>query len=167
MTAQPFHGLFDHPDAWSVFASGQARGTVTAITLENGDPGIRLEYDFHGGGGFVVIRREIVLDMPDTFEIGFMIRGEGPKNHFEFKVASSGGANVWRHLCQDFEWPAEWTTHRFQERALPFAWGPAGGGAPSAIEAVEIVVAAGPGGKGCLALGSAFLRAQRIQIAFR
>lgn len=163
MTAQPFHGLFDHPDAWSVFASGQARGTVTAITLENGDPGIRLEYDFHGGGGFVVIRREIVLDMPDTFEIGFMIRGEGPKNHFEFKVASSGGANVWRHLCQDFEWPAEWTTHRFQERALPFAWGPAGGGAPSAIEAVEIVVAAGPGGKGCLELGSAFLLDQRLK----
>lgn len=162
MSLSSFSGLFDQPDAWRVFASGQARGTLSAIDGPEGRPGIALDYDFHGGGGFVVIRRELPFAMPDTFEIGFLLRGYGPRNHFEFKVASPGGANVWRHLCQDFDLPDSWTPHLFNERGLPFAWGPAGGGAPSEVEAVEIVIAAGPGGNGRLELSAAFLDDQRL-----
>lgn len=162
MPLSSFSGLFDQPDAWRVFASGQARGILSGITGPEGRPGIALDYDFHGGGGFVVIRRELPFVMPDTFEIGFLLRGHGPKNHFEFKVASPGGANVWRHLCQDFELPENWMPHQFNERGLPFAWGPAGGGAPSEVEAVEIVIAAGPGGNGRVELSAAFLDDQRL-----
>ncbi len=126
----PFVSLFEDPGRWQVFASGQAEGRLSRIEAADGKPGLRLDYDFHGGGGFVVIRRAIRFKLPDTFEIGFLLRGEGPPNHFEFKVASPGGANVWRHLRQDYQMPREWSDCRFHERDLPFAWGPAGGGAP-------------------------------------
>lgn len=152
MSAHPFWQLFEDPTQWQVFASGQAEGRISKITGEDGKPGLRLDYDFHGGGGFVALRRVLQFKLPETFEIGFQLRGHGMPNHFEFKVAAPGGTNVWRHLHQDFKLPNQWTGHRFHERNLPFAWGPAGGGAPSEVEAVEFVIAAGPGGKGVLEL---------------
>jgi len=158
-----FNSLFADPDGWQVFASGHAEGKTSRITTVDGAPGMRLEYDFHGGGGFVVIRRAVELSLPHTFEIGFRLRGEGPPNHFEFKVASPGGVNVWRHLRQDFHMSPEWSDFRFREREFPFAWGPAGGGAPSQVEAVEIVIAAGPGGKGFLELSQASMEDQTLR----
>lgn len=157
MIPHPFATLFDHPDPWQVFASGQAVGQISRITGPDGKPGLRLDYDFHGGGGFVVMRRVVSFTLPESFGIGFRMRGQGPPNHFEFKVADPGGSNVWRNLSPDFELPAAWSDYHFNERSLPFAWGPAGGGAASLIEAVEFVIAAGPGGKGHLELaGPAF-----------
>ena len=158
-----FATLFEDLSGWQVFASGQAEGRLSPAAAPDGRPGVRLDYDFHGGGGFVVIRRGIALCLPDTFEIGFLLRGEGPPNHLEFKVASPGGANVWRHLRQNFPLPGEWADFRFHERGLPFAWGPAGGGAPSDVEAVEIVIAAGPGGRGFIELAAASLADQTLR----
>ncbi|MBC8126616.1 MAG: discoidin domain-containing protein [Gloeobacteraceae cyanobacterium ES-bin-144] len=154
MNPHPFFSLLDNLSEWQVFASGQAVGKLSKTTDTPGNAGIRLDYDFHGGGGFVAIRRVFHFNLPEAFEIGFHMRGEGPQNHFEFKVAGPSGANVWRHLNPDFRLPDAWTDHRFHERSLLFAWGPAGGGAPSEIEAVEFVIAAGPGGKGVLELAS-------------
>jgi hypothetical protein len=150
----PFISLFDDPAAWQVIASGQAEGRVSKITTSDGHAGLRLDYDFHGGGGFIAMRRVLRFKLPETFEIGFRLHGVGRPNHFEFKVVDPGGTNVWRHLQQDFTLPDVWAEHRFHERSLPFAWGPAGGGAPSEIDAVEFVIAAGPGGKGFLELAA-------------
>jgi hypothetical protein len=158
-----FLSLFDDPGAWRVFASGQAEGHLSAITTQAGDRGLRLDFDFHGGGGFVVMKKELRFRMPETFEAGFDLRGAGPRNHFEFKVADPTGTNVWRHLQQEFELPAEWTPCRFNERDLPFAWGPAGGGAPDEVGAVEIVIAAGPGGKGYIELALPVLDDQTLR----
>ena len=163
MSDHPLARLFDDPAHWQVFASGQAEGSLSSVGGEHGEPGLRFAYDFHGGGGFVVIRRVIPLRLPDTFEIRFRHRGKGPPNHFEFKVASTGGANVWRHLRQDYPMPEEWTDFRFHEREFPFAWGPAGGGGPSEVEAIEIVVAAGPGGKGHIDFTGAALEDQTLR----
>ncbi len=159
-----FSSLFETSEEWQVFASGNAQGSLTPVTAPDGTLGVRLDYDFHGGGGFVVMRRAIPLTLPNTFEIGFQMRGKGPPNHFEFKVASPGGLNVWRHLRQDFPLPTTWTDFSFNERAFPFAWGPAGGGAPSEVEAVEIVIAAGPGGRGTLELSHASLEDQTLSL---
>ena len=163
MSVHPFSSLFDDPSRWQVFASGQAKGELSQITTPDGKPGLRLDYDFHGGGGFIVIRRVWSFKLPQTFEISFRLRGEGPPNHFEFKVADPGGANVWRHMRKDFEIPEEWTESRFSERDLPFAWGPAGGGAPSEVGAIEIVVAAGPGGIGVMELAAPMLEDQAMR----
>ncbi len=153
-----FQSIFEDADSWQVFASGQAEGKITRTAAH----GIRLDYDFHGGGGFVVIRRVLPLKLPETFEIALKIRGEGPPNHFEFKVADPGGTNVWRDQRLEFEIPSAWTDFRIRERDLLFAWGPAGGGGASEIEAIEFVIAAGPGGKGVLELAAPSLEDQTL-----
>lgn len=167
MTANSFSTLFESPGDWQVFASGQAQGFLSRIAGPGGKSGVRLDYDFHGGGGFVVIRRVCPFELPDTFGIGFRIRGQGPPNHFEFKVASPGGANVWRHLRKDHVMTEDWQDFGFNERGLPFAWGPAGGGGPSEVEAVEIVVAAGPGGSGWIELADAVLEDDTLREPLR
>ena len=153
-STHPIFSLFDDPCAWQVFASGQAEGRLSRSTDDLGRPGLRLDYDFHGGGGFIAIRRVAPFSLPETFEIGFRLRGDGLPNHFEFKVADPGGANVWRHLRTDYPLPRNWSDFSFNERDLPFAWGPAGGGAPTSVEAIEFVIAAGPGGSGSLELAA-------------
>lgn len=158
-----FSALFEDSAQWQVFASGQAEGVLSCSAAPDGTHGLRLDYDFHGGGGFVAIRRPLAFKLPTTFEIGFLLRGEGLANNLEFKVSSPGGADVWRHVCKAFTPPESWRSHRIRERDLPFAWGPAGGGAPSEIEAVECVIAAGPGGKGTLHFATPSFEDQTLQ----
>ena len=150
MSAELFASLFDDPADWSVVASGQAAGRLS----RGGNSSLRLDFDFHGGGGFVVIHREIRMRMPETFRIGFVLRGGGLPNHFEFKLSDPVGANVWRNLRPDFSPPEIWKPFRISERELPFAWGPAGGGSPGEVGSVEFVIAAGPGGEGFLELAA-------------
>ncbi len=164
MTAHPFSSLFDDPNSWQVVASGDAKGRISAIKTGDGNVGLRLDYDFHGGGGFVVMRRDFAFKLPASFEIGFRLRGTGLPNHFEFKVAATGGTNVWRHQRLEFQMPNEWSDYRFNEREIPFAWGPAGGGAPSEVEAVEIAITAGPGGRGTLELSLPTIKDQTVRL---
>ena len=157
--------VFGDPASWQVAASGQAEGRVSALCGPAGEAGLRLEVDFHGGSGFVVIRKELRLDLPETFAFGFRLRGDGPPNHFEFKVVDPGGANVWRYVQPDCSWPAAWTPLQVRERDLPFAWGPAGGGAPTGVGAIEFAVVAGPGGRGTLELTDFSLRDESFRSA--
>ena len=98
MSSSTLADFFADPASWLVVASGQAEGRLTLAEGPDGKPALRLDYDFHGGGGFVVARKEIQLALPETFQLGFSLHGEGPTNHFEFKVADPGGSNAWR--CQ-------------------------------------------------------------------
>ncbi len=163
MSVHPFSTLFDDHHQWQVFASGQSEGVISQITAADGSAGLRFVYDFHGGGGFIVIRRVIQFSLPGTFEIGFSLRGEGPPNNFEFKVADLGNTNVWRRLRENVELPDAWTAIRLHERDLPFAWGPAGGGAPTDVGSVEFAIVAGAGGKGVLELSAARYEDQTLQ----
>jgi F5/8 type C domain len=158
--------FFSDLNAWSVVASGQATGELNTASGSNHRAGLRLDFDFHGGGGFVVVRRAVEFSLPETFEIKFEIRGSGLANHLEFKVTDPSTTNVWRHLRQNFELPAIWTDLKIRERDLPFAWGPAGGGAASMISAIEVVIAAGPGGKGSIELSNFLLEDQSLNQAF-
>ncbi|MGL4399291.1 MAG: discoidin domain-containing protein [Luteolibacter sp.] len=162
MPAESLSDFFKDPTAWKVIASGQAEGRLVAVAGPDGKPAMRLDYDFHGGGGFVVIRRQVRLDLPETFEFHFSICGAGPKNHFEFKIADPEDANAWRFLKEQLDLPADWQKVRIRERDLPFAWGPAGGGGPKVVGAVELVVAAGPGGKGSVSFSDLILEDQSL-----
>lgn len=161
----PLPDIFADPAAWLVAASGQAEGRLSVIAGPAGQAALRLEYDFHGGSGFVVLRKELRFALPETFAFGFALRGTGPSNHLEFKVADPGGSNVWRHQVPDCDWPSAWTPMHIRERDLPFAWGPAGGGAASEIGAVEFAVVAGPGGRGTLELSDFSLLDESFRVA--
>ena len=164
MAITALSSFFNDPSAWQVIASGLAEGRLSSVSGPDGKPALRLDYDFHGGGGFVVARREIHLALPETFEIAFQLCGAGLPNHFEFKVADLAGSNAWRYQKQDFQTPAQWETCRIRERDLPFAWGPAGGGAASLIGAVELVIAAGPGGSGHIAFSEISLKDETLHL---
>lgn len=160
MLSEIFARLFNDPTTWAVYASGQAVGTLTKVGLKNGGVGLRLDYDFHDGGGFIVARKEVKFTLPETFEINFRLRSESPANHFEFKLSDPCNENTWRYFRDDFRWPKQWATQQIRERDLPFAWGPAGGGAPSEVGSMEFVVSAGPGGKGSIWLAEFSLEDQ-------
>jgi hypothetical protein len=138
---------FEDLSAWTAIASGQAR---LALSLERGRQGgaMRLDFDFQGGGGFVVARKPFVLTLPESYAFSFDIRGIGPSNIFEFKLVDASNQNVWRWRVEAFDLPEDWQALRIKSSQIQFAWGPLGGGLARDIAAIELVVAAGPGGQG-------------------
>ncbi|MFZ0790262.1 MAG: discoidin domain-containing protein [Chromatiaceae bacterium] len=138
---------FEDWSAWTAIASGQAR---LRISPERGARGgaMRLDFDFRGGGGFVVARKPFPLTLPESYCFSFDIRGIGPSNILEFKLVDASNQNVWRWREESFDLAADWQTLRIKSTQLPFAWGPLGGGPARDIAAIELVIAAGPGGQG-------------------
>ena len=136
---------FASTSGWQAFASGEAE---MKITVEAG--ALRLDFDFHGGGGFVVARKEFHRTMPVDYAFAFRVRGRAPKNKFEFKLADPSNRNVWRWQEDEFDFrdlPRELHLHG---SSIDFAWGPAGGGRIQKLGAIEFVLSAGPGGKGTI-----------------
>jgi hypothetical protein len=109
---------------------------------------IRMDIDFHSGGGYAVARRVVDIEMPENYEITFRVRGTVPRNNLEFKLIDSTGENVWWLNRRDFAFPRTWTTYRIKRRQVQFAWGPLGGGELRRAAGIEIAVTAGAGGKG-------------------
>jgi hypothetical protein len=136
---------------WHPVASGQARLTLDADVGAAGQAALRLDYDFDGGGGFVVARRTLACALPETWALSMRLRGAAPANKLEIKLVDAGGRNVWWWHRDAFDVPAEWQTLRIRNSEVAFAWGPAGGGAPRELGALEIAIAAGPGGRGTVA----------------
>ncbi len=138
---------FDDLSGWTVFASGEA---ALAISPDAGPGGtaMRLDFDFHGGGGFVGVRRLLPLKLPETYLFHFNIRGKAPSNIFEFKLADASNQNVWRYRVEAFDVPQAWQPVSIRNSQIEFAWGPLGGGPARSTAAIELVIAAGPGGTG-------------------
>ncbi len=134
---------FSDAAGWQAFASGEAEMKVTAET-----GALRLDFDFHGGGGFVVARKEFRFAIPDDYAFAFRVRGTAPKNTFEFKLADPSGKNVWRWQQAAFAFGKQARELNLRGSRIDFAWGPAGGGTPAQLGAIEFVLSAGPGGKG-------------------
>ncbi|MES2996169.1 MAG: discoidin domain-containing protein [Verrucomicrobiota bacterium] len=139
--------VFRELAGWEIFASGQARGKIS-LSGKGVGARLRIDYDFHGGSGWVAARKAVSWQMPESYQFGFDVGGEGPLNHLEFKLTDPSGANAWRWQRVRFPDAKEGRQVCIHERELPYAWGPAGSGAAKEIGAVEWVIVAGPGGKG-------------------
>ena len=144
---------FDAVEGWSAHP---ADGVDLAARSEGG--ALRLDFDFHGGGGYAVVRREVALDLPGNYAFSFRIRGEAPPNHLEFKLIDAGGDNVWWSVRRDVAWPVEWETFVVKRRHITFAWGPLGGGEIRHAAAIELAITAGSGGKGSVWIDDLELR---------
>lgn len=138
---------FEDLSGWIPFNSGQSKLTISPDQGLRGRA-MRLDFDFSGGGGFVVARKEFPLEIPESYSFLFHVRGSGPGNIFEFKLIDETNRNVWRHRVEEFDFPKEWQPVRIRDSQIEFAWGPLGGGVPRRSAAIELVIAAGPGGKG-------------------
>src|SRR4051812_12004218 len=56
---------------------------------------MRVDFDFHGHGGYAVIHRPLTMTLQPNYEFSFAIRGDAPTNTLEFKLIDSTGGNVW------------------------------------------------------------------------
>jgi hypothetical protein len=138
---------------WSAVTSGEAQLALSGDTGPGGGA-IRLDYDFKAGGGFVVARKPFARRMPDSWAIELHVRGAAPANKLEVKLADPTGRNVWWWHRDAFEFPDAWQPLRIRSSQVSFAWGPAGGGPMRELGAIEIAIAAGPGGRGSVSLAN-------------
>ena len=138
---------FETPSAWSPMP---ASGVEMKLAPEPGPHGnaLRVDFDFHGGGGYAVLHRKLDLELPANYRFEFWIRGETQPQNLEFKLLDASGENVWWCNRVNHEFPREWTTERVRKRQIAFAWGPKGGAEVSRAAAIEIAITAGSGGKG-------------------
>jgi hypothetical protein len=138
---------FADVSGWMPVASGEAELRLVRDAGPSGHA-LRLDFDFKGGGGFVVARKPFARRMPAVWAITLELRGVAPANKLEVKLADPTGADVWWWHRDAFEWTDAWRTLRIRSSDVSFAWGPAGGGAMRELGAIEIAIAAGPGGAG-------------------
>src|SRR5438093_887077 len=153
---------FTDISGWTPVASGQAQ---LDISRDRGPRGgaMRLDFDFKGGGGFVVARKRFSFSLPDAYAFTFDVRGVAPANKFEFKLVDPGGHNVWRYQEDALDFPAEWRSLRIRSSQIDFAWGPAGSGPMRQVGAIELAIAAPPGGKGTLWIADLCLEDQSFR----
>jgi hypothetical protein len=135
--------------AWQPVVSGNAQLHLTPIR-SGPFPALRLDYDFQGGGGFVVARCAVSRAMPEDYAVKFRLRGTGAVNNLELKLVDATGQNVWRHVDKDLAPPRRWKQLKVQSQDIDFAWGPLGSGLISALGSMEFAIVAGAGGKGTL-----------------
>lgn len=139
---------FDSVSQWKAIPSD---GVSLAISRDpNGFRGsaMRLDVDFHGGGGYAVAHRAVSLDLPPNYELSFRVRGEIPPENLEVKLIDSTGDNVWWLDRRDYAFPTKWSLYTIKKRQITFAWGPKGGGELKHAAALEFSITAGSGGKG-------------------
>lgn len=134
---------------WQPTASGQAQLQLSRVPA--GKLGaLKMDYDFKGGGGFVVVRQNCARTLPAEYGLQFRLRGSGSINDLEIKLVDASGLNVWRRVIKRLEPPRRWRRFSIASEELEFGWGPAGGERMSELGAVEFAVVAGEGGAGSL-----------------
>ena len=132
--------------AWLPVTSGQAQLALSSASV-GGLPALRMDFDFKGGGGFVVARRMVHRAMHEDYAVSLRLRGRGPVNDLELKLIDTTGQNVWRYVKKDLHPPARWKSMRIDSREIEFAWGPASGGVLTELGAIEIAIVAREGGR--------------------
>ncbi|MCW5698576.1 MAG: discoidin domain-containing protein [Rhodospirillales bacterium] len=140
---------FEQLEGWTTTAS---KGVDVEIAQDEGQEGmaLRVDFDFHGNSGFIIVRKELPMTLPPNFAFNYRIRGDAPKNALEFKLIDPEAQNVWRAQYRDFEFPRLWKKMSVKRRHLDFAWGPSGGDSLSEIGALEFAISSERGGKGSI-----------------
>ena len=138
---------FSDASDWHPYPSGQATLRIKS-ERSGGQNALRLDFDFKGGGGFAVARRELRMHLPPAFMFHFRVRGYARPNKLEFKLADVSGRNVWRWQKESFEFTTAGTQLDLRGSEIAFAWGPAGGGQLRSLGAIEFVISAESGGRG-------------------
>lgn len=140
---------FRDVQAWSAITIGQAQLELTGDAGPDNGKSLRLDYDFKGGAGFVVARKKIArAHMPAVWAMTLRARGAAPANKIEVKLIDPSGSNVWWWKREAHVFTADWQMLTIRSSEVAFAWGPAGGGSLTALDAIEIAIVAGPGGSG-------------------
>ncbi len=145
--------VLDSFDSVSQWTTTPADGVEISVHPDsNGVHGksMRVDFDFHGHGGYAVIHRPLTMTLPPNYEFSFAIKGDAPTNTLEFKMIDSTGDNVWWSNNPNFHFPKDWQTVTRKKRQISFAWGPTADKVLKRFSAIEIAITAGSGGKGSI-----------------
>jgi hypothetical protein len=127
-----------------------ATGVQMSIARDAGRTGtnaLKIDFDFQGHGGYAIARRDGTIELPENFELSFWMKAAAPRNTLEVKLIR--GDDVWWSVRRELDYPSDWRRFSFKKRNFEFAWGPGGPAPlPKQIDAMELVVTAGTGGKG-------------------
>jgi hypothetical protein len=138
---------FEDLQGWSINVSLEVRVELAQDAGHSGKA-MRLDFDFQGHGRYLIVRKALPLKLPENYAFSFMVRGEAPSNNLEFKLIDPDKRNAWWSIRRDYAFPTEWQRITIKKRHLQFAWGPAGGGFPAEVGALEFAISVGRGGKG-------------------
>lgn len=140
---------FEDLSGWSAVAS---EGSTVWISQEPGQTGkaMRIGFDINVGGGYIIVRKNFTIPLPDNYAFTFELRGDAQQNNFEFKLVDPSGKNVWWRRQRDFTFPTEWRRMTIRKSRLEHAWGPDSGHALQRVASIEFAVSAGMGGKGSI-----------------
>ncbi|MEF9978800.1 MAG: discoidin domain-containing protein [Thermomonas sp.] len=136
---------FDDLSAWNATASDSVSATLRQVDGAKGKA-LCLDYDFNGVSGYAVARRLLPLRYPANYEFRYFLRGDGPVNNVEIKLADASGDNVWWRNQPNAVLPSTWTASRSRKRQIDFAWGPTADKTLRATESFELTISAGKGG---------------------
>lgn len=133
------------PDRWKAFGTERV-----AVTVKADQGKVRMDFDFGGTAGYALARKDVPLDLPKNWHLSFRLHGTGRRNDLELKLVDRSGENVWWYRRKAFAPTEEGTSFVIQKRQVEFAWGPAGGGEPRDIAALELTLVAREGGSGTI-----------------
>ncbi|MBK5187086.1 MAG: discoidin domain-containing protein [Gemmatimonadaceae bacterium] len=139
---------FESTAGWSAHPSDGVSLTISADSTGVHGRAMRLDFDFHGHGGYAIARKTFDVALPENYAFSYRIRGEAPPENFEVKLIDSTGDNVWWNNAVNVHFPEEWRTVTLKKRHITFAWGPRGGGQLAHLATLELSITAGGGGKG-------------------
>ncbi len=136
---------------WRAITSGKAKLILSSVATPVGQA-LRMDFDFQGGG-FVVARKELPLQLPPSYAFTFLIRGSGQIARLEFKLIDSD-QGVWRWQADGFALPEDFQLLRIPSSQIEFAWGPRSSGSPQSVTALEIALIAGPVSRGTVEIAA-------------
>jgi hypothetical protein len=148
---------FESPEVWSASGSDGVVAEAAAAPGVTGEA-LRLSFDFQGHGGHAAVRRPLAITLPANYEISFLLRGEGPPNDLQFKLLDASGDNVWWFRQRNVPLSDSWRRVTFKKRQVEFAWGPTRERELSEVAELELVIAAGQGGRGWVAVDDLAIR---------
>jgi hypothetical protein len=139
---------FETTAGWSAHPSDGVSLRISADSSGTHGHAMRLDFDFHGHGGYAIARKKFDIALPENYALSYRVRGDAPAENFEVKLIDSTGDNVWWNNAVNVHFPKEWTPVTLKKRHITFAWGPRGGGELGRLAALELSITAGSGGKG-------------------
>ncbi|HEY8794861.1 MAG TPA: discoidin domain-containing protein, partial [Gemmatimonadaceae bacterium] len=139
---------FETTAGWSAHPSDGVSLVISADSSGTHGRAMRLDFDFHGHGGYAIARKKFDVALPENYAFSYRIRAQAPAENFEVKLVDSTGDNVWWNNAVNVRFPEEWRTMTLKKRHITFAWGPRGGGELAHLATIEFSITAGSGGKG-------------------
>jgi len=108
-------GLDDFEDVsgWSAQASPGASLEIAQDAGRTGNA-MRLDFDFHGGAGFVIARKAFAITLPANYAFTFELKGDARPNTFEFKLVEPTNDNVWWRVQRDYPFAKDWQKLKFE-----------------------------------------------------